>query len=374
MKKLLKIVFSALTLSTVTLSLASCGDNEGASTAMKNVFTVTYYDDAPTPVAIGYSYVIGGRAATFKNNDANSPYDYLSRSEKAPSAGKHYVFDEWKGSYENGDPVDLSKITADCNVYASFVEKDYSLKFRFRENSLYIRDEESQIITFDATYKDNEKLNIQYPKGTGGIKEYGYVPTLTGYTISAASDTTLYEGTEFTWASGFGAPTTIQGKGTFYLDRGSQNEDNPAYPVYLSNGESWLNLEKNLSSNPTLDITYNYENVKATFPVLIFDKAIDVNSKEYLTATPKDIIYVNYTEGFKLGTTSTDEVTLSYLEKILTFPAGTELTGNYLSNGDVINNGTLNLAIDDTLISSNYDGKPLDIEHIMGAAFLYPLA
>ena len=114
--------------------------------------------------------------------------------------------------------------------------------------------------------------------------------------------------------------------------------------------------------------------MKATFPVLIFDKAIDVNSKEYLTATPKDIIYVNYTEGFTLGTTSTDEVTLSYLEKILTFPAGTELTGNYLSNGDVINNGTLNLAIDDTLISDNYDGKPLDIEHIMGAAFLYPLA
>ena len=164
MKKLQKIVFSALTLSTVTLSLASCGDNEGASTAMKNVFTVTYYDDAPTPVAIGYSYVIGGRAATFKNNDANSPYDYLSRSEKAPSAGKHYVFDEWKGSYENGDPVEVTVVFSKDNIKVdpegilpssikilnqSFIGYNYFLEYELGDGAvrvIHARKQNSQLL------------------------------------------------------------------------------------------------------------------------------------------------------------------------------------------------------------------------------------
>lgn len=122
------------------LALASCGaaSNSDSYVAPAPV-TVSFYDDSAEPQLVGYGYCIAGDPVDLR---LSADYDFLSHDEAAQKAlenGEYLSFVGWAGTYDDGTAVDLSSVTADCSVYASFEKDVYSVDFRYYNGTSLVR-------------------------------------------------------------------------------------------------------------------------------------------------------------------------------------------------------------------------------------------
>lgn len=154
-------------LSAMVFSLASCSpssDGSESSDYKSKPLTVIFYDDAPTPQKIGYSYVKPGASALFPSHISlaadggayEGGYDYLSRSSEMPigeaNEPMRFVFDSFAGEYDDHTPVDLMSIAGDCNVYATFKKEAPVYTYTIQNGNA------------TATYLDDTSKKVAYER------------------------------------------------------------------------------------------------------------------------------------------------------------------------------------------------------------------
>ncbi len=140
-----KKIACLLGLAAPLLALASCQDaGTSNSYVAPSPVTVSFYDDSTEPVLVGYGYCIAGNPVDLR---LSADYDFLSHDASAQAAlenGEYLSFVGWTGKYEDGSAVDLSSVTEDCSVYATFEKDIYSVSFRYYNGASLIREESSE--------------------------------------------------------------------------------------------------------------------------------------------------------------------------------------------------------------------------------------
>ena len=150
----MKKSFCALFLAGLSLAaLASCSTSQSSDASgskERNYWTINLYSDYDPElmaadlamygryqiasdampnraVRIGYCYAMKGEAAQVTgmqmlkdpNDEGGANYNYHKSRAKAPH-GYSYVFDSFKGFYDNGSAIDLAHIQSDCNIFSTF--------------------------------------------------------------------------------------------------------------------------------------------------------------------------------------------------------------------------------------------------------------
>lgn len=306
--------------------LVSCGGS-GSSVSYASVpYTVSYYDDAPTPNLIGYSYVMkGSNAETMghrKSYSDGSYFDYASRSGNIVTAvGSRWVFDGFAGTYADNSVVDLASITGDCSVYAHFKEVAYTY-------DVVCYNDDNEIVSNAAPSGIRWASPIELPSLTSYQQTDYSNPTETpngdwGYDYMNPSDNTLKKAdfyadldsakaalpskwTSFT--SGTANPSGSAAAGAVYAVTAlnDSHQTNPTYPIYLGNGTNWI-LLGNLASGLKIVLRARYTKLKHTFTVTFYDQKPTAG----VTATALATLKVPFNETFALTADGTN-VTATY--------------------------------------------------------------
>lgn len=219
-------------------TLAGCeesGSGEG-STNRTYTYTVRFFDDAPTPVQVGYAYVAEGESVSFvrKMNDADA-YDYKTHSGIAVPFGNRCVFDHWAGVYEDSTPVDVTSIQGDCDLYANFVYAHLTYSVVFKNGSDVIDSDNDGAIewgTFAAL-----------PQTAPTKSLWGYDTPFEGYGFESGATEGWNGGLTAKFLHGEGAPdsATKYDEGAAVVSTptaGSFYEDTSTYDFYGFSG-SW---------------------------------------------------------------------------------------------------------------------------------------
>lgn len=140
-----KKIACLLGLAAPLLALASCGAaGSSESYVAPSPVTVSFYDDAAAPKLVGYGYCIAGDPVDLRLSEN---YDFLSHNSAAQEAlenGQHLSFAGWTGKYDDGTDVDLSAVTADCSVTATFETDVYAVDFRYYNGTSLVREESGE--------------------------------------------------------------------------------------------------------------------------------------------------------------------------------------------------------------------------------------
>jgi hypothetical protein len=282
--------------------LSACSASGSSSSRTPSSYTVEYYDDAATPLRVGFSYVApmsktssglrygdGSLIGHYDPDyDGGTAYDFVSRSGKAvTSVGNHWVFDRWADG--EGNPFDLTKVSGDCKVYASFKEEAYAFGVRYYNDDAIPDDPLSQIgkkalvfgsqPTYPSAYVSYQQVDYS---GTTSIASgfWGFDWLNPSDPTSVHPDFYLKgDGTKakipssWVYASGVGAPQNASAAGTLYADTSlnDSHSTNPTYPLYLSNGASWIGLGK-LADGVEIDLYASYLKVAHAFAVGFYDQ------------------------------------------------------------------------------------------------------
>ncbi len=327
-----------------TVVLYGCSISTGSQSS--NVFTVSYYDDSETPVLVGYAYVIKGRQANMRAVEGVT-YDKLSHSGKAPSAvGKHYVFDGFRGTYEDGTTIDLSSIQSDCSVYAQFVEEDYSLSYTFKNGAVSLRDDSNELIKGVAKYGDTfsfSNLGVDVESLSYNVPRYGYQYLFNGFTIDSDATNSIITDSMLKWTSGEILPTEVSVLGTLFVSTENMSS-NPEYATYVSNGSEWISLGK-LSDNIKLSFSCSFDEVEKEFNASIVKDGFVVET-----------IPVKYAVEEISVSNDGSTITISNSRGVSCSVDGTSYTAEYIKftedNSD--------------RIQENFSEKNVDLSHIMG--------
>lgn len=345
-----------LSLSFLLLSTACSTQQTSDASSNSSVFKVTYYDDAPTPVAIGYSYVTKGQSAPspLRFYDGGESYDKLSHSGQLPSAiGAYRSFTGYAGFYDKEtkqNPVDLTSIQGDCEVQATFVEKTYSWSFAFY-NASRVMAGKSQTIVFDGT----KECLPSFPKEAETVDPaplWYENSTFTGFSFNLDSAASLYKSeSALSFANGVGAPSSVAAAGTIYIDL-TDNQGNRAYPLSLSNGTDWVSLGS-LSGGLSLKLSANYSHSRKAFTASFYPSAADYKAGTNVLSSTLAFTYLTKLSFATSGTTTT--VTNSDGENVaieLTAPKGWAgvYTGAAGLDPDAYKNTAVNL--DDNLFEN----------------------
>ena len=322
MKKKMSSSIGCLLLASSAAFLAGCGDSSSVSYASTPV-TISYFDDAAVPNLVGYSYVKPHSKATEMGHqqayEDNSFYDYASRSGNPLTAvGNHWVFSGFKGQYPGGGEVDLNDVTADCSVYASFVERSYVYGIAYQNDDNEQAFAETSLAWADqiacpvlASYQQVDYAHASAnPNGFWGydFQNPGDPSKTTPAFYSVLDDTKKALPNLWTFASGVNAPTSPAASGTLYAVTALNDTHltNPTYPLYLSNGDSWIELGT-LASGLTIKLRASYTMVKHSFTVSFYESkpAVGVNP------TVLGTLEVPFAEVFTLNADGTN-LTASY--------------------------------------------------------------
>lgn len=294
----------------LTPLIVSCSNGAGGSKGSP-VYTVTFLNDSGT--SIGYAYVIEGKKAIFKDNDASSPYDFLPTLKKRDDGinASHYVFDGWEGEYEEsyGETnrvIDPSSIKHDCTLKAKFVRKSYGFKVSFRSEmkTLYgvsLLDNALSYgngVSFDKYYEPSmNTLSLDYPfkenpKMDPSHLFYYEEARFKGWNALAGD---AKKGTAFSfneekkwqlsidvasWDHNEAPALEASAKeGVLLLNTTYNEKGQPDYPAYFSNGESWVSLGL-LSRTPTLTFDASFSTSRRSFEVYEYASKEDALMKK----------------------------------------------------------------------------------------------
>jgi hypothetical protein len=346
--KVLIIAFS-------TLSLVACSSLDGASNLAGRVFTVTFYDDAATPGVLGYSYVIEGKALA-----APSGVDYsISKAaidwDTLPKGGFR-VFDKWVGTYSDDSSVDVTDIIASCSVYATYKTSIYDWGIYFKNGGTSYVD--SQWVKFGNDFL----WPVSTP--TESDVEYFHTSTYKGFSLDKDSaDQVILSRTDLKYAWGVGAPAvaTAADKGTIYLDHEpTDSKGLQTYPTYVSNGNAWFSLGNLKDVNVKLAFNATYEDANKNFEIEVYASKSEAESG---TAAPLVSFFVPYSNALNYSIVGA-KTTFAFAGstgaesyEVTTSSAPTRWAGLYSGNG-----------------VSRIDGETVDLSHIVGSAYFYPVS
>ncbi len=324
--------------------LSACSFSKG--TAESNVFTVSYYDDSAEPVLVGYAYVIKGKEANMRSVEGVD-YDKLSHSGALPSAiGKHFVFDGFAGTYEDGTQIDLKSIQASCSVYAQFVEAEYSLTYTFKNGAISLRDADNNLIKGTAKFGDPfvfADLGIDSSSLEYTVPRYGYQYGLTGFTIDADSSKTTITDSMLKWESGDAVPETPSPVGTIFVSTNNMN-NNPSYETYFSTQTQWVSLGK-LSENLKISFSCSFEEEEKDFQVSV------VKNGTLIGTVPAKYAVEEITVS-QIG----EDIVVSNSRGISVSCSGDKYSAKYIK----FNSETADR------IQENYSERDVELKHIMG--------
>lgn len=264
--------------------LASC---QGGNEPIKGspVYTVTYFDEVGTE--IGYSYAIKGKAAVFKDKDGNAKYDYLPRLKSRDEGinASYYVFDGWAGTYEDGSPIDIFSIQADCSVNATFARKEYSIGFRFKSEgkTLYkntssgkegtiLYDLPEEGVSYESVSPSlaiSETMSLPYAWGENPeLLTYFYyqIPSFKGFSLKETEAVLPIEGNALSFKAEVAtfprnetpALDPKEKEGTFLLNLTKSESGVQDYPTFYSDGDTWTSIGS-LSSFPILNLNAKFD-------------------------------------------------------------------------------------------------------------------
>jgi hypothetical protein len=354
--------------------LSACSSGSGTSTSRKpSSFTVEYYDDATTPVRVGYSYVMpNGNASTIGHADAaydnNTAYDFASRSGISPSkAGNHWVFDAWSGVKADNTPVDLTKITEDCKVYAHFKEEAYTFNVSYYNDDM-IKDSalsQSGLSWGSQPTYPSSYTSYQQPDYTGAtvVKNgfWGYdfgnpnnalSPNPDFYWKNDADKKSIPS--SWTFVSDAARPDAVPAAGTLFAvtSLNDSHGTNPTYPISLSNGTSWLDIGS-LANGLTIPLYASYGKKAHSFTVAFYDGDPDLAGS---TAILKGSLSVPFQDVFTLSANGTS-FTASYASETVTFASASKSwTSRFVHCSEV----------------NPYYGKEVQANRIMADAIYFP--
>lgn len=352
--------------------LSSCSSSSSSLSRATSPYTIEYYDDSPEPVRIGYSYVIpGGNATTISHDEKysdGSSWNFVSRSKAAFSRiGAYRSFDSWTAM--DGGTVNLSSVTSDLKVKAKFVEKDYTFSANFyNDDNIKAADSSVSGLKWGdtpafPTLASYQQVDYNHPTAnTHGFWGYDFVnpsqSSLKNPAFSLKGDTSLAP-IPSTWAfaSGESKSDTVLAAGTLFVETALNDvyASNPTYPLYLSNGTSWLSLGK-MSEGVSVSFMANYSKVLHSFAAKFYDKDPEANANASLLGE----ISVPFTKSFTC-VVSSGTTTISYdtqsvsIDPSKTSPTATSWTGRFV-NCD----------------GTNYSGKTVDQYTMMADAVFFP--
>jgi hypothetical protein len=340
-KRISKVLIIALS----TLSLAACSSLDGSSSLAGRVFTVTFYDDAATPNILGYSYVIEDKASVSK---AAVHWDTMPK-------GGFRVFDKWVGVYSDDSSVDVTDITANCSVYATYKTSIYGWGVYFKNGGTSYVD--SQWVKFGGDFSwpsgNPTESDIEY-YNTSAFKGFSLVKDDTDQVIISQTDL------KYAWGSGTPAAATAADKGTIYLDHDpTDSKGLQTYPTYVSNGKTWFSLGNLEDLNVKLAFNATFEDVYKNFEIEVYASK---SAAESGTATPLKTFLVPYSNPLSysiVGTKTTFTFSGSAGAEnydVTTSSAPFSWVGLYSGNG-----------------VSHIDGETVDRNHIVGSAYFYPV-
>jgi hypothetical protein len=271
-----------------------------------------------------------------KYSDGTS-WAYTSRSKAALSAvGKYWAFDSWV-SLDN-QTVNLKAVTTDLKVKAKFVEKDYTYSINyFNDDNQKVDHPASRNLLWAAaisapSLKSFQQMDYADPASTPkGFWGYDFLNPTDLKNKKAdfyeKSDTTkALLPSSLSFASGATLPVSVSASGTLFALTALNDfcQCNPTYPVYLSNGSSWLSLG-NLASSLTISLYASYTRTAHPFNVSFYDKDPSANSDAQVLAS----LSVPYTQIFTC-TISGSQTTISYGTDSHTFD-GTAWTSRFVN-------------------------------------------
>ena len=372
------------------LALISCGTGADGSLG-KGIYKVQFFDDAPgEPQLVAYSYVVEGRDALDTiRYVGDTQYDYQSRSGKRPETpGNYKVFDKWAGTYSidssfsssssmasslDGEPVDLTNVRADCDVYATFREESYSIVFSQSDRGETIRDESGEPVTMSLSYGDPWDPDFLLDGTKEDYAPYGMEESYLGHNFGSLVDA-LESGVELravdsllesaTWHSGEGEPALSScPEGSFFLGLPAEDEANPTsddYPLYFRYLDEFY-LLGSMGQAAFVDLQTLYFREARDFPVYVYEDETLSNCLGTL--------YVTYTEA--LGSEASDGGWRLFVgeSEIL----GEGATGvkaryfDYVEGGDNSVPGVPGAEIQAKDVAENYRGQDAELLHVMGA-------
>lgn len=278
--------------------LASCGGTGASVSYASKPYIINYYDDATTPNLVGYTYaapILIDSTSIAKANGSvighlsaysdGSYYDYTSRSGKALSkVGSHRVFTAFAGTYADGTPVNLSAVTGDCSVYATFTEEDYKYDIvYYNDDNESVKSAAQTGLTWSspAVYPDVKSYQqVDYAdpsKNASGNWGYDYQnpsdpSKATPEFYSDLDNTKTAISSAWSFTSGETAPSALAPSGTLYAMTAfdDAHQSNPTYRTFLSNGSTWIELG-NLAAGLKIKMRAVYAAVKHTFQVTFYD-------------------------------------------------------------------------------------------------------
>lgn len=347
-------------------ALASCSSTSSSTSHASGTLTVQYFDDSPTPVRIGYSYVMPkGNANTMahesKYEDGTS-WNYVSRSKAALSkVGAYRQFDGWTAM--DGGAIDLSSVTSDLSVKAHFSEKEYTYSVNFyNDDNVKLTTSPSGLSWGVApsfpTLVSYQQVDYAHPQAnTQGFWGYDFVNPSAGsssapnFALKSDANATSIS-TTLTFESGESKPDTAGVSGTLFAETALNDSYgcNPTYPVYLSDGTSWHSVGK-MADGLAISFLAHYTKKAHEFSVKFYDKDPEKNNDETLLGEIK----VPYTKAFTCVSAS-GTTTISYGTGSVAFSSSVASWSGRFINCD----------------GQIYAGKAVDSYTIMADAEFYP--
>ncbi len=266
-------------------------------------------------------------------------------------------FDKWVGAYADSTAVDLSSITADCSLHATFETKIYDWSIYFINNGVSLID--PQMVGFGSSFA------LPDATPTEAFVDYHTDSAFLGYGLQADDSdpkpTVDPSSVGYLW--GEGAPSSAEAsanKGHVYLDRDPTDaKGRQTYPAYVSDGAKWISLGELRSGSVKLSFVALYAHADKDFPVTVYGSKSDYDSG----ADPLASFDITYGTPLTIASAGTS-TTFAYRSKaepsgtvvVATSAAVNEWKGVYHDTGE-----------------DRYDGHFAETNAIVGPVSFYPV-
>jgi hypothetical protein len=261
-------------LSLFAVALLTACSSSGNSASASTPITIRYLDDSAAGTEIGYTYIAPGRSAQNPMHLEDDTWNGTSRSGATPSKiGGYWSFVGFKGTYDDGTAVDLAKVTADCTVKASFVEKQYQWTFSYRNGGRNMNQ--------DWTADFDGAALPAFPSATDANPEWYQDSTFSGFSFSKDTGKTVFKDASLLrYESGSADPlsTSVSAAGTLYYSLALADGYNRSYPCWLSNGSEWFSLGS-LKEGLKVQLDAAYTKTLKKFQISFYPSQADYTAK-----------------------------------------------------------------------------------------------
>jgi hypothetical protein len=259
--------------------LTGCSTSTSSASPSKPV-AIRYIDDSAAGTEIGYSYVASGKSALLPVNYEDTTWDWSSRSGDTTgfAPGDYWAFKDFEGVYDDGTAVDLSKVTADCTVKATFIKKRYQWSFTYWNGGLHKAALDTTLDFDGATFPTfPSDLKVTVDENPDWYQDSHF----TGFSFEKDTATTknvFKDSSLLRFESGDADPSSssVSAAGTIYYSLALTNQ-NRHYPCWLSTGSEWVSLGS-LKAGLQVRLNSAYTKTLKNFTMSFYPSASDAKA------------------------------------------------------------------------------------------------